>query len=178
MSMWLRGAFVSVALAAVALTPAVSLAHPTKPHTPLIYINSCGTKVAPKLWLFGCTNALGPLRQTEAYDLTYRHYGTGLALASGKMNVCLGPGSKVLAFCAEAAPAEVAYLSGPASLRFFDVVRCTSDAFSAPRLLYGKASFTLAGRPWETVTNPPTTYPGSPAESEHLKCHPVKLARR
>jgi hypothetical protein len=175
--------FVAVAVSAAALAsmPAVSLARHAKAHLPRIYISLCGTPaVAPPRFLFGpCGDALGPLRQAEALDLKYRHYGTGLVLASGEVRVCLGPSSQVLALCGEYPEypkEEPSFLSYPAAFRFFDVVSCTSRVYVIPSLFYGKFSYTFAGRPWETRSHlPPNNFF---VEHERLRCHPVTLPRR
>jgi hypothetical protein len=135
--------------------------------------------LAPQAFLvYGCSTSPAPPPLTRAFDLTYRHYGTALALATGEVDVCLGPNSEVLEFCLEGErfQAEVgqSYHSFPATLRFFDVVSCTTREYPAPRLYYGKFSYTFAGRPWETHTDLP---PNRFAVPGPAKCHPVKLAK-
>jgi hypothetical protein len=178
---------VAVSVASLALMPAASVAHHTKAGLPRIYMASCLpvgpqwaiSTVAPRAFRVGCVPdvALGPQRLEEAYDVTYRHYGTGLALGFGKVRVCLGPNSEVEEACTQHTGYPYpSYLSYPASFRFFDVVRCTSPVYSGPRLLYGKFSYTFAERPWEIRTN---LMPSELArENEPLRCQPVKLPRR
>jgi hypothetical protein len=174
----------SVALIAttLAITPSASLASRAKPHQPRIYINNCGPELEPPafgLW-GGCSSSPAPPPLSTAYGLVYRHYGTRLALASGMVDVCLGPGSEVLEWCfqlpQDRAERGQSYRSFPAAFRFFDVLSCTSQELPAPHLYYGKFSFRFAGRPWEThafvIPNRRYFWPG-PA-----KCHPVRLSKR
>jgi hypothetical protein len=182
----LGGVFVAIAagVAALALMPAASLARRMKAHLPRVYVgDTCVPELAPRAFVvYGCSTSPAPPPLTGAYDLTYRHYGTGLALATGKLAVCLGPKSQVLEACLEGeryqAEAGQSYLSFPATFRFFDVVSCTTHEYPGrpvPRLYYGKLSYTFAGRPWETHTDLP---PDRLAESRPAKCHPVRLSRR
>jgi hypothetical protein len=173
----------SVALIATALaiTPSASLASRARARQPRIYINVCGPELEPRAFnLWGCSTSPAPPPLSRAYGLTYRHYGTSLALARGMVDVCLGPGSEVLEFCfqlpQDRAERGESYRSFPALFRFFDVLSCTSQELPAPHLYYGKFSFTFAGRPWEThafvIPNRRFVSPG-PA-----KCHPVRLSKR
>jgi hypothetical protein len=170
----------AVGLGALPLMPAVGVARRANAHQPRIYIDACGAAFAPRSFLFECSTSAGPPPQTRAFDLTYRHYGTGLALAVGEVDVCLGPDSRVQEFCLEGAryraEAGESYRTYRATFRFFDVVSCTSRMYSGPRLFYGKFSYTFAGRPWETRTHlPPENFF---FEDERLKCHPVRLPVR
>jgi hypothetical protein len=174
----------AVGLVALALMPAVTLARRVKPPSPRIYVyvHDCApfSIVAP-VRLFGfCSTSPSPPPLTRAYVVKYRHYGTGLALGTGELEVCLGPHSEVLEYCLEGehfqAERGESYSSFPASFRFFDVVSCTSHNYPVPRLYYGEFSYTFDGRPWETRTDLPPL--GSREHYVPAKCHPARLPTR
>lgn len=160
---------VTLALVVVLALVPVARADRAASRRPKIYLSTCeNVVVAPRSFEVVCVapgGLLGTTFPSTAEHLIYRHYGSGVALATGVIHACLLGPVQDLRLCPEGLlpPSEEAETSGrvlPASFRFFDVVSCTrvdaqfppgkSVFYVRPHLFYRKLSYRLAGQAWNT----------------------------
>ena len=162
-------------LLAALLFPSASLAARAAPR---IYIAGCDTPFfEPRSFIFECSPAVDPPPTPRAYGLTYRHYGSSVAFASGWVSVCLVGPPEQLQVCPYTypQPPDKSEHTFAASFRFFDVISCTGGLSRyGTHLYYGEFSYTFAGLPWASSARP-FTDAGGPAQQPI--CRPARLPR-